>query len=80
LRYTIAAIVLIAAGLAAAVASAGHADDLGILMVAVLAVCFFAATPVVLGALSRRERTKRDVRVVRRDAPPEKGPPTSGPV
>ncbi|HYE60603.1 MAG TPA: hypothetical protein VD997_01285 [Phycisphaerales bacterium] len=60
MKFTIAAIVLVAAGLAVAVAREGHASwaDIAILGVAVISVCVFGALPVVVGRV--RPPRRRD--------------------
>jgi hypothetical protein len=64
-KFTVAAILLVALGLGVAVACSGHAawGDLVILGVAMLAVCVFGAAPVIL-ANRRKQQAPTQTRVV----------------
>jgi hypothetical protein len=67
MKYTIAAIVLIAIGLVIAVAFSGHsrAGDMGVLFVAMASVCVFGSIPVLLGVRSKKNQPPRRTVVTR---------------
>lgn len=69
MKYAVALIALIAAGLLLTMVFSGHrtGEDIAILAVAITSVCFFGSLPVLLGVRRAAKKSNPPTRIVVKD-------------